>query len=142
MATERVSAGPRPTGTLRYTSPWTVAGQQQQKQQKQAGRRHQMISSDAFDRRHLSSLARAPRARHAAVYKSSSTTTDHRPSAVKLKFHASSFLAAFTWQMSRGCRRHVTRKSGVSGESDEDATRTLATCSQQVVRVVLVDFGE
>jgi len=29
-----------------------------------------------------------------------------------------------------------------SGVSDEDVTRTLVTCPQQVVRVVLVDFAE
>jgi len=34
------------------------------------------------------------------------------------------------------------RKSGVLDESDEDATRMLATCLQQVVRVGLVEFEE
>jgi len=33
-------------------------------------------------------------------------------------------------------------KSGVSDVSDEDATRILAICPQQVVRVGLVEFGE
>ena len=37
---------------------------------------------------------------------------------------------------------NVMRKSGVSDVSDEDATRMLAICPQQVVRVGLVEFGE
>ena len=51
---------------------------------------------------------------------------------VKLKVHGNSFLVT----SSRGCCQHVTRKSNVS---DKYAT---ATCPQQVVRVVLVEFGE
>ena len=39
------------------------------------------------------------------------------------------------WRMEESSRHKVTRKSGVSGMSDEDATRMLATCPQQVVRV-------
>ena len=57
---------------------------------------------------------------------------------------------------SPGCR-YVTRKPGVSDVSDEDATSmltsttrkicrgqvvSLTTCPQQVVRVLLVEFGE
>jgi len=53
-----------------------------------------------------------------------------------------SIFVASSWQMSRRCRQHVTRKSGVSDVSDDDAARMLATCPQQVVRVGLVEFGE
>jgi len=48
---------------------------------------------------------------------------------IKLKFHGNSFLVASSRP------QHVTRKSGVS---DEDATRMLATCPQQVKRVGFV----
>ena len=42
-----------------------------------------------------------------------------------------------------GYRQQVARISGVSDVSDEDATRMLATCLQQVVvRVVLVQILE
>jgi len=54
---------------------------------------------------------------------------------MKLKFHGSSFFVA----SSQGCRSHVTRKFGMS---DEDANRMLATCLQQIMHVMLVNFGE
>jgi len=54
---------------------------------------------------------------------------------VKLKFHGSSFLIASSWHprddVANTSRRNRTCR-----------TRMLATCPQQVVRVVLVDFRE
>jgi len=58
----------------------------------------------------------------------------------KPKFHGSSFLVASSWHPLEDVA-HVSRGNrGVTNVSDKDAARMLATCPQQVVRVVLMDF--